>query len=451
MLDDIEKSHDLLDDFESVFWSLLFLCLHRISHTNIGKKINIAIFDERARIVRDDNKVIYKGGEGKRNALNKIQNSLHFDCAPLTTLIHDLTQEFLDLYRLREIAELPDTSLNSTCDLGTTMKPIRLGDTSSLDEDEARLFARVKPKHAEKQKSKADRIKEARDREETLREPGFWMQRFKAALDSEGWPLNDAVTQSPYPQLSVKEQTHLFQLAAQSTLLNSITSAQSEALRLSGPGSTAQNADNYPPIDDQDIDEEVEDVLSSPYEQDWVFATDDDAKKEENAIFHQNHDNEKYEDDDIDDNDNNEHPGAVPVADKPNPVVPSGSTVPRTTQATSLLSGYASSLRSKRSLSQIGDDDEHAEKSGYPRRSKRLKAITSMLEKAGGTSTSKEHRASGPRKGGPSSSNARVPPPAAASRPTRGLRKARSGVLAGESSRPRREGLRPRVAHTTYN
>ncbi|KAI0703015.1 hypothetical protein BC835DRAFT_1410814 [Cytidiella melzeri] len=81
MLADPLKAHEALDDFESVFWAVLYGVMHRFDHTN-NATILVDMFDEKYPIALPNGAIAYIGGRAKRFALDTLDTGLRFTSLP---------------------------------------------------------------------------------------------------------------------------------------------------------------------------------------------------------------------------------------------------------------------------------------------------------------------------------------------------------------------------------
>ena len=99
LLDNPSKSHEILDDFESILWALLHTSLHYFKHKNFN--LDVRMFDEQYPR-RINGLWCLCGGTKKRNTLSRIASLVEFDSNGLNQLINDLAAEFHNYYSLVE-------------------------------------------------------------------------------------------------------------------------------------------------------------------------------------------------------------------------------------------------------------------------------------------------------------------------------------------------------------
>ncbi|KAI0702841.1 hypothetical protein BC835DRAFT_1410873 [Cytidiella melzeri] len=230
MLKSPMKSHETLDDFESVFWALLYGAMHRFDHATNGT-FDMSIFDEKRSVKLPDGSVAYIGGNGKKVALNDIKTAVRFKSLPLQTLICALAHEWKKYYIIRDEVEGDDTVAAGT---GNVQGPPVVDEVS--DEPE------MPDSELEEEQSPDKPASDIRANYEALRaklsNPKYWRKIFQDALKQPGW-LKDVIP-DPYPRGTEKAETRAHQKAAHSTFV----SGQEIASRDENDGATRATPPN---------------------------------------------------------------------------------------------------------------------------------------------------------------------------------------------------------------
>ena len=209
LLRDPSKPHDILDDIESSYWSLLYGALHKFNHQ---RDFDMEMFDEQ-KPDKKDGKIVYVGGKAKRDALGEMPNLVSFNSVPLNTLILSMAEQFHEYYTLEQ-----SVRNNKAKKLADTQSE----ETGDDDEPEATIL-REEPlppvSHSHTKQKVVDDEKLEKQLEELrakLSQPSFWMAMFDHVLEQKGWKL-DAADVDRYPPCTAKQ-------AAQNTAKSQLTS-----------------------------------------------------------------------------------------------------------------------------------------------------------------------------------------------------------------------------------
>ncbi|GJE92008.1 hypothetical protein PsYK624_081610 [Phanerochaete sordida] len=101
-----DRSHQLVDDMEAVFWTFLWLCLQYFKHSSplLGGDENL--FDEVNYPKRNEGPALWYGGVTKLNCLVRRQlKDLPFESEPLAALINSLSAKWNLYYMGEELGE----------------------------------------------------------------------------------------------------------------------------------------------------------------------------------------------------------------------------------------------------------------------------------------------------------------------------------------------------------
>lgn len=156
MLEDPFKAHDIVDDMESIFWSLLIGAAKYFAG-----KIQISMEDffyQKTKLI--DGKLYVVGGNVKRDLLHTDLSNMPFDCAPLRDLITRLSDIWRKYY-----------------------------------EAKARFDARPSNRKAEEK---------YRKRHEQASKPAYWIAILDKALKRKDWLEADTI-EDRFPSKSEKE------------------------------------------------------------------------------------------------------------------------------------------------------------------------------------------------------------------------------------------------------
>ncbi|KAI0697890.1 hypothetical protein BC835DRAFT_1519017 [Cytidiella melzeri] len=92
--------HEILDDCEAIFWTMLYGALHRFKHE--VPRFNMSIFREYDEQKNSDGTTIRIGGRSKMDSLHFIIRELHFASTLLRILSVILAQALIDYYTARD-------------------------------------------------------------------------------------------------------------------------------------------------------------------------------------------------------------------------------------------------------------------------------------------------------------------------------------------------------------
>ncbi|KAI0087841.1 hypothetical protein BDY19DRAFT_1091345 [Irpex rosettiformis] len=182
MLEDPSKPHELLDDLESVCWTLFYSALHRFKHSGLP---NMKMFEHADREKNHDGTATGRilGGDLKRTLLSKFRKQIEFACTPLQDLLSWICKQLNNYYvALEELGAAEALAKRS---------PTK---TNLSDLVEARQVY--------------DKI------HGSLSKPSTWRERFKEALDSKEWIPADALTERQYPEYTEEEDVQLFEYSS---------------------------------------------------------------------------------------------------------------------------------------------------------------------------------------------------------------------------------------------
>lgn len=208
LLRDLNKSHELLDDLEAIFWTLLYAALHQFKHTGT---FHMDIFNWWGNEHRWDNTPSGRvtGGALKNDALPRIGRTFEFVCSPLQNLIKDLSRAWRDYYRA--VDDLSGLE-------GDLAKNVREAETES-DIDEY-LRSSVE---AAREDFKALHAK--------LSKPSYWRAYFARARRAKGW-INDLSTEVLYPGRTEDKGIQLREMNSRSSLHTELEPAGNAARQL---------------------------------------------------------------------------------------------------------------------------------------------------------------------------------------------------------------------------
>lgn len=202
ILQNPKKAHEILDDFESMFWTMLYGGVHRFEHTG---KIDMGIFTEARYDPNADHEDMVVGGGRKLLVLYDFP--IKFSCKPFNRLVRDLADAIRCYY---------DSKLNLK-----RLEVARADDSDPDSDDESSPLSQAR--------------KTLKEHHDKLSDPGFWNQAFKTALNKGGW-YDDLVEEDQYTPQTEERQTQQIE----SLIRNSFeTSRQSEGSLLGGANEEA--------------------------------------------------------------------------------------------------------------------------------------------------------------------------------------------------------------------
>ncbi|KAI0089433.1 hypothetical protein BDY19DRAFT_1056459 [Irpex rosettiformis] len=437
LLQDPDKPHETLDDFEATFWALVYGGIHYYDNENKG--LRLEIFDER---VKHQVRNVTVGGEGKRNLLSNISNLICFTCAPFNALIIEIAALLDEYYFLwfRVHRNLASTSEANPSNLeGQGEEELNDSEQDSSDEDVSESSDESESDY-EPNKGGGTDIEATRRRLRRLRKKlnkaSTWLKLFNHALSQKGWELNDSLEKDKYP----KETTRIALQNLQETLHKSFITGSE--IRTREEGSNPAGTPFVVP---------TEKDLRWRWDEKPADESDDDDD-DESCICEEDANAVKNSMDTM----------FPPIASMSSSVPPPPSAIPPTSPPTSrrfpssytFFSGRSvGSSRLKRSIDEVATKVGPAGELIEPRASKKARSRSRARAKVEPTD----------RKTRSSSKILTQPPPTAVAataaaetvearetrpRRTRGpTRMARSGDVG--PTQPRREGLRPRTAKST--
>ncbi|KAI0085937.1 hypothetical protein BDY19DRAFT_963774 [Irpex rosettiformis] len=248
MLEDPSEPHELLDDLESMGWTLFYSALHTFKHSGVP---NMKMFEYAYREKNRDGTATGRilGGEFKQAFLFQSRSKIAFDCLPLDQLLTWMFKQLKNYYVAR--ADLHEAQ---QCAL-------RFPTASNLSD-------------LESARQTFDRI------HSSLSKPSTWRERFKEALDSEGWTPADALTERQYPECTEEEDVQLFEYSSRRSKVPSgrvahplpeTTADQLESEEESEPADLSADEDDgddvdkeFPPIPEADRITDVSNPTPSP-------------------------------------------------------------------------------------------------------------------------------------------------------------------------------------------
>lgn len=261
LLRDPTKAHDILDDIESSYWSLLYGALHKFNHQ---RDFDMEMFDEQKPDKRDG-KVVYIGGKAKRNALGEMPNLVSFSSVPLNTLILNMAEQFHEYYTLEQSVR------NNKAKKLADAQSEEAGDD---DEPEAtilreELLPTVSPSHTKQKVVDDEKLeKQLEELHAKLSQPSFWMAMFDDVLGQKGWKF-DATDVDRYPPRTAKQAARN---TAKSQLTSHLTGEQlasqdegvfEHKLKIAAVAAMKTAADIGAQQEQQNIDSDDDDELES--------------------------------------------------------------------------------------------------------------------------------------------------------------------------------------------
>ncbi|KAI0089418.1 hypothetical protein BDY19DRAFT_942281 [Irpex rosettiformis] len=470
LLRDSNKAHEILDDFESLFWVLVYGALHYFDY-KIGKNqpFSLEMFEERVPVHQADRE-LYVGGDKKMTALEMITTWVTFTSLPLHKLIDDVAAEFLAYYRLKH--ESRDTSSHTRTQTAPQSQPA--GAHVKKRPTRARPDLSQRLERAAKKKDRAEALREYEELRAKMSKASYWSDIFDEALASGDDWLPDARGEDAAPPQTRKQETAAI---ARSQLASHVTgeyiasqdprgSQIIECLRKDHEEAAAKTkkavaakAEAEAKAKAKAKAEAGEKAAQDAERLEWQNRMSDDDDDDESCICETEiQSREDPMEAQFPPFSSSNMPTRAPASTSiPNVAAPRRSTrVTRSTPAVAtnsasntLVSGQSvGSSRLKRSIDEIGTATDSNGEPSFPLSKK---------------SRSKSRATAAPtgRKTRTSSQKSTVPPPAAAEavvvaatketkvvRPRRELRKTRSGADM-TVAQPRREGLRPRTTRST--
>jgi hypothetical protein len=179
MLKDPRSPHELFDDLESVYWTMLYGALHRFRHS---QKIDMDMFSQAS--FRKEG--VFSGGNDKLLALLMMNSLLTFECRPLKALFVSLSKTLYAYY-------------TALFDLAYVEECAAL-DAGHKDSDPTREAQAAVDFHYQK-----------------LSKPSFWREQLRRALSLENWIDNDVVKEDWYKKQTQEEATQKFKFVSRTS------------------------------------------------------------------------------------------------------------------------------------------------------------------------------------------------------------------------------------------
>lgn len=191
LLEDPEKTPDILDDLEALFWTFSYCALHTAKH--IGD-FDMDIFHFYRRELDEHGKETGRvlGGKLKKDALGgQVSLSVAFKSEPLQDLFEDLSGALDDYYYAAKIFELERVQQQASRQpAGVAIAQERLDEQLECT---AIARERLNEQHA------------------IISAPLFWMEKFQTALDASEWHSDDGVVYPSSPGIMVEYGRQAFE------------------------------------------------------------------------------------------------------------------------------------------------------------------------------------------------------------------------------------------------
>ena len=99
LLQQPDKPHEVLDDYESVFWASLYGGAHFYEHRLTGL-FDFSLFDEMTKVPTAEGSSVAVGGAKKLTLLRDISTSIQFTSTPFNTLITKIARPLYNYYSI---------------------------------------------------------------------------------------------------------------------------------------------------------------------------------------------------------------------------------------------------------------------------------------------------------------------------------------------------------------
>ncbi len=212
LCEDPQKVHDILDDYESSFWVLLYLAAHhfKLRPTSDGGRgapglnIDLRLFDDCGDKQLPDGKTYKVGGEYKRDALRRLTpTGLNFASARLNGLISSVAREWNELYSLQDAVTWAKKSAQDVQNTSAVHQAPLPNDT--FDDDAAFDAFEDEPSKGSHDQELAQLTERLKTKQEKLNKAMFWIKLFKDAAAEPGWDTDDMLRTDRFPRISKKE------------------------------------------------------------------------------------------------------------------------------------------------------------------------------------------------------------------------------------------------------
>ena len=205
-----DKAHDVMDDFESAFWSLYYATLLYFDcEFSEDRPFNMEMFNEMDTVPRRDGRpgFYHAGGYGKQRSLGILHCYSYFASEPLNVLIERMGAQFSSYHRARN-----DLSSRLLDEKMAEKRRNRLPVTV-LREPGCEIIRRVPSQHKSASDEKEEEPTQALQEKfnsirARLSDSSSWLEEFDDVLSQEGW-VDDALGKNrfaPQPDSAVEKE-----------------------------------------------------------------------------------------------------------------------------------------------------------------------------------------------------------------------------------------------------
>lgn len=202
LLKDGKKPHDILDDFESVYWTLVFGSLHWFTYDKKeGCLLDMAMFDEQMVLPSGHS----FGGRAKLFALAEIHKWVTFKCSPLQELIFKIASELDTYYSL--LSKCDESQTSPTAADTNTQTHIHPDSEEDFVQHRRAPPVPSQPRDSDAKIAQNKQIqKQYEEQRAKLMQPSTWTSWFDDALNQAEWK-NDVRRTDAEPPQTAKQQT----------------------------------------------------------------------------------------------------------------------------------------------------------------------------------------------------------------------------------------------------
>lgn len=255
MLQNPNKAHDILDDYESLFWAYLYGAVHGYHH-NTDHNIDLKMFDEQTTNERRPS--VKVGGQTKRAMLPLLaEGGLRFTSSALTDLVKFIAARWNSLYTLQDSIRQLEIEKAAPQRKGKSKSKRLQTILSDISESESQAAVVDDPLDTSTAaQEEFDRLTGAlADLKKKLSSTVYWATLFSEATDeTSGW-LDDAC-EDPYPPQPPSVTTKMEHTSQQTTHMTASQMAAfqedlaaAQKARVLAVASVAAHA-NKPPTND---------------------------------------------------------------------------------------------------------------------------------------------------------------------------------------------------------
>ena len=212
-----KKAHDILDDFEAIFWSLFYGGAHYYALD--FSDLDLKLFDEKKEKELLDGTLVSVGGTNKRCLiLEAVSERIRFVSKPLTDLIDNMASLWNQYYTAEESLNQAraEASKPSRASVASVVNKNRQwdDDEQTTRENHGGSLFKKDPIRVEKASEHFNAIRNE------LSKPSTWLNLFDDVLEArQDWPTNDSLGKDAYPPVTANDALKKLQTTTRSSFV----------------------------------------------------------------------------------------------------------------------------------------------------------------------------------------------------------------------------------------